>query len=191
MLKDFVWSRPKVISQRTNDLFKFEYVSNIWIKKQLQNLKRNKATGPDGLPPGLLKDCAAEITSPLRHIINMSLSTSTVPIVWKQSKILPAHKSGPKNQPENYRLISILPILSKVLEKAVHLQLLKFLEDRKLLTKYQFGYRSTRSTQLATTLLIDDIRREVDDKKLVGVVFIDLSRAFNTINHSALLNKLS
>ena len=121
----------------------------------------------------------------------MSLSTSNVPRVCKQSKILPAHKSGPKNRPENYRPISILPVLSKVLEKAVHLQFLKFLEDRKLSTKYQFGYRSTRSTQLATTLLIDDIRREVDDKKLVGTVFIDLSRVFDTISHSVLLSKLS
>ena len=112
-------------------------------------------------------------------------------MLWKLARVVPLHKSGPADLPENYRPISILPVLSKILEKAVHIQLINFIEENKLLSKAQFGYRYKRSTDLAATLLTDKIRREVDQGKLVGVVFIDLSRAFNTISHSSLLIKLA
>ena len=189
-LKDFVWSRPKHLSLITCKTFKFKYVSRIFIEKQLKKLKRNKATGADDLPPGLLKDCASEITQPLCHLINLSLKHSEIPSDWKHALITPIFKSGSTNDPNNYRPISILPILSKILEKSVHQQLMDYLEDNTLLSRNQFGYRRMRSTDLATTLLLDDIRREVDKGKLVGVMFMDLSKAFDTISHATLLEKL-
>ena len=76
----------------------------------------------------------------------------------------------------------MLPILSKVLEKAVHNQFMGYLEHRKLLNNNQFGYRTNRSTELATTLLVDDIRIAADKGMLTGVLFLDLSKAFDTIN---------
>ena len=189
-LKDFVWGRPKHLTLRTCKTFKFKYVSRIFIEKQLKKLKRNKATGADDLPTGLLKDCASEISQPLCHLINLSLNRSEIPSDWKHALITPIFKSGSASDNDNYRPISILPILSKILEKSVHQQLMDYLEDNTLLSRNQFGYRHKRSTDLAATLLLDDIRREVDKGNLVGVVFIDLSKAFDTISHATLLEKL-
>ena len=88
------------------------------------------ATGIDELPPGLLNDCAKGISKPICHIINLSIQTSTVPTIWKVAKISPVFKSGINTLPENYHPISVLPVLSKLLEKAVHSKLIDFLEKR-------------------------------------------------------------
>ena len=103
---------------------------------------------------------------------------------------MPIHKSGSFSSFDNYRPISVLPVLSKIIEKAVHRQVMGFLEDNKLLSKFQFGFKPKLSTELAATLLFDDIRQHVDEGKLVGATFMDLSKAFDTISHSNLLRKL-
>ena len=110
----------------------------------------------------MLKDCWDYIAKPLCHIINLSLVTTTVP----QTVLL--YKSGPVNESENYQPSSTLPILSKLLERAVQEQIRDYLEERSLINKFQFGYRPNRSTQQATILLTDEIRFEAHDNKYLG-----------------------
>ena len=107
---------------------------------------------------------------------------------WKGS---PNPQKGNTSDPSNYRLISVLPVLSKILEKkAVHVQMMKYLESNNLITDRQYSYRQKRSTNMATTLLLDSIKKEVDKGLLVGATFIDLSKAFDTISHARILAKL-
>ena len=189
LFTDHVWRPPKIRPLRTLQTFNFTYVPKIFVERELKKLKRNKATGADDLPPGMLKDCATEISKPLAYVINMSITSGEVPTLWKQAIVSPTHKSGDK-KPENFRPISILPTFSKILEKAVRSQLSDFLENNNLLTDRQFGYRKTRSTKIASALLFDDIRSSIDKGELVGAVYIDLTKAFDTVGHAVLLQKL-
>ena len=84
---------------------------------------------------------------------------------------------------DNYRPISILPVLSKILERIVYKQLLSHLENNGLLSSFQLGFRFKRSTELAVTYFTDIIRKEVDNGNILGAVFIDLSKAFDTVSH--------
>ena len=100
------------------------------------------------------------------------------------------YKSGPTTEIENYRPISALLTLSKILESIVHRQLLTYLESIRLLVKYQFGFRQKMSTELAVTFLTDYIRNQGDNGNLTGTLYINLSKVFDTIIHSLLLDKL-
>ena len=114
----------------------------------------------------------------------------TIPNEWKLAKVIPIFKYGDRTDPGNYRPISILPILSKILEQDVHSQLLDHLEKHHPPKNCQYGYRKDRSTELASTLLLDDIRKSVDCGELVGADFIDLPKEFDTTGHEILLPKL-
>ena len=189
-LRDCLWIFQVKQSARTNCRFKFETVKFQQVFNQLKSLKKKKSTGLDNIPAYVLKDCASVITEPLTHIINSSLITGVFPTDWKLSKLIPIPKSKPYNIIKNYRPISIIPAISKVIEKLVHHQLSSYLENNNLLHESQFGFRKGRSTELAATLFTDNVKRKVDEGKLVGAVFLDLTKAFDTLNHGTLLNKL-
>ena len=174
----------------TNESFNFTYVSCIFVEREIKSLKRRKAAGCDDLPPGILKDAAYGRSSPLTNLINLSLTTGLVPNKWKIAKVTPIHKKGNTNDYNNYRSISVLITCSKILKSTVHKQLIDHLETNNLLSKTQFGYRKNRSTELATILLSDNIRKAVNEGHLVGVLYVDLSKAFETLSHFALLGKL-
>ena len=112
-----------------------------------------------------------------------------MPNKWKIAKVTPIHKKGNTNDYNNYRSISVLITCSKILKSTVHKQLIDHLETNNLLSKTQFGYRKNRSTELATILLSDNIRKAVNEGHLVGVLYVDLSKAFETLSHFALLGK--
>jgi len=160
------------------------------VSKILSNLNSNKATGLDQLPSRFIKDGAKFITTPLTFIVNLSISSSRIPDDLKAAKITPIYKKNSKTEAGNYRPVSILSIISKVFEKAVYEQVDHYLSDNKLLYEYQSGFRTSYSTDTCLIHLTDYIKQEQDKGNYTGMVLIDLQKAFDTVDHKILLQKL-
>ena len=128
-------------------------VTESFVFKQLKGLKVKKATGLDRIPACLLKDGAAVITQSITFLINLSWTTVIVPDEWKQARVLLLHKSGGREVMDNYRPISILPLISKIVEKAVNVQLQQYLNQHGLLNSFQSRFRRHPSTLTAVTYL--------------------------------------
>ena len=123
--------------------------------------------------------------------MNLILQTGIVPVDFKHAVVTPIFKSGAKQELDNYRPVSVLPICSKIFEKSVHRQVSEYLEEKELLSSTQFGFRKKRNTELAATLLLDKIRDNTDKGHMTGAIFIDLSKAFDTLSHGQIVESLS
>ena len=130
------------------------------------------------------------VAKPLTTLINVSLFTGLVPSEWKSARAIPLFKGGKIEDMDNYRPISILPVVSKLLERVVQDQLSCFLHEMKLRTPFQCGFRKGHSTESAVISFTDTIHRDMDHVYLTGAVFIDLRKAFDTVDHELLLEKL-
>ena len=135
----------------------------------------------------MLKDY---ICTPLQQIFNLSLFTGQHPDILKVSKTIPIYKKGSRLLVSNYRPISLLSNLNKILEKLVHNRVYKFLEDYQCIYSLQFGFRKNHSTNHALIQITESIRQALDNKKHVCGVFVDLQKAFDTVNHDILISKL-
>jgi hypothetical protein len=166
-LMNFVW-KHQTSNEDIVTRFSFKQVQVSEVVRNFKNLKRKKSVGLDNLPPGLFKNTTNVIAEPLTYIINLSLNMVIIPTDWKKGKIIPIYKSGSAKDIDNYRPITILPFASKILEKCVHSQVLNYLEEKKPLSDSQFGYRPHRSTELASTLFLDDM----DEGHLTGAIFV-------------------
>ena len=170
--------------------FEFKEVDESFVSQELRTLNTNKATGLDQISAKLLKDSAFTITVGLTQIFNYSLLSQTFPDIWKKGKIVPIFKSNDPTSPNNYRPITILPILSKIMERIVHLQTYEYLKEHNLITSEQFGFRPNLSTSIALTRLTEEILLNLDNNLTTGAVFIDLRKAFDTVDHTLLIMKL-
>ena len=160
------------------------------VRKYLSNIDVTKATGSDNIGPRLLKLAAPYIASEITYICNKSISSSSFPNKWKEAKVSPLHKQGPHDDVNNYRPISILPVLSKILERHVSDCLLYYLNENKLLHKTQSGFRSQHSCETALTHMIDSWLEALDHGQMVGLVLVDFKKAFDLVDHKILLQKL-
>ena len=170
--------------------FTFMNIDEDAINKIIYNLPPKSSSGCDGISTKLLKVIAPVIIKPLTLLINQVLNTGTFPDKLKIAKVIPIFKKGDPSLFENYRPISLLPAISKVLEKIIALQLSSYFEKNKLLFDNQYGFRPKHSTEHAALELIDRITNKMDTNEIPLNIFLDLSKAFDTLDHSILLNKL-
>jgi hypothetical protein len=169
---------------------KFRSVTPDEVLNIVKGLKNSKSTGVDYLDTWTIKLVAEDILPAITHIINLSIRQSKFPTYWKQAKVVPLLKKGDPLIPKNYRPVALLPILSKILEKAVFLQIVGYLDANKLLNPNHHGCRSGHSTATALIQMYDQWVEEVEAGQMVGVMMIDLSAAFDMVDHSLLLDKL-
>ena len=127
---------------------------------------------------------------PLRNIINLSIKLSTFPEECKIAKLKPIFKKGARTDPKNYRPISLLPLVSKIIEKSIHFQIEDFLNKKKLIYMYQSGFRTNHSTDLCLAQLIDFVATGMDKQIHTGMILVDLQKAFDTLDHGVLLEKM-
>ena len=160
------------------------------VRALLLQLDINKAVGPDTLSPRLLRRCAAELGRPLSSLFNYCLRTSTWPTMWKISSVVPVHKKNLKSEAKNYRPVSLLPVLSKVLESIVAARVTEHLEMHHLLCSRQYGFRRGRSAGDLHLLLTAELSAALDNSKKTAVVALDIEGAFDKVWHAALITKL-
>ena len=170
--------------------FILEQVSEQFVNSELSHLNINKCPGYDGIQAKFLKDAASEIKGVVTYLINLSIFTNIFPDELKYAKVKPLFKKNEKTEVENYRPVSILSIISKILEKAVHIQLERYLTQKNLLYSYQSGFRKGYSTDTCLINLLDYIRSSISEGDYVGMVMLDLQKAFDTVNHTILCEKL-
>ncbi|XP_032421926.1 uncharacterized protein LOC116721974 [Xiphophorus hellerii] len=148
------------------------------------------AIGEDGLEPSFLQRAAQLVAIYITHIFNLSVSTGTIPEVWKASYVTPIHKGGETSDLNNYRPISKLSCLAKILEKLVSNQLNSFLTENQILHERQSAYRKNHNPMTAATVVLNDIITALDNNQHCAVLFTDLSKAFDTVDQAVLLKKL-
>lgn len=148
------------------------------------------ATGVDGISNRILKRYTHLLVAPITHICNLAISSGLFPSIFKKALIKPVHKGGERDRVDNYRPISILPSMSKILERVMNDRLVRFLESQHLLSSSQYGFRRGRSTGDAVLDLVNSIITALDDRKRCITVFLDLAKAFDTVSIPHLLTKL-
>ena len=154
-------------------------------------LKSGKSIGPNSIPIKLLKLISPYISSPLSQIINESFQSGIFPEKMQHAKIIPLFKKGCPETVSNYRPISVLSVFSKITENLMYKRLYHFLNVHEILYNLQFGFRASHSISHALVSLTESIKNSLDNKHFGCGIFINLQKAFDTVNHQTLLNKLN
>ena len=179
------------MSSEINDSFTITSTNKEEIYKIVSSLNTNKSCGSNSIPAKVLHLLQNQISNHLATICNLSFSTGVFPAILKTAKVIPIHKKNSKLEVSNYRPISLSSNIDKIFEKLMHSRLIKFFEEKQNLYYRQFGFRKDFSTNHAILTLLESIQEALDDGQFACGIFIDLEKAFNTISHDILLEKLN
>ena len=185
LFKEFYSSR-----NTTNSHMTLKPVSEDFIYKELLKLNPTKSTGLDEIPARFIRDGACILKVPICYIVNQSIFSGIVPDDMKVARVKPLYKKNSPLEVGNYRPVSILSIVSKILERSVYSQLSEFLDSNNLLFEYQSGFRSKFSTDTCLIHLLDYIKGNSAKGLFTGMIMLDLQKAFDTVDHDILCDKL-
>jgi hypothetical protein len=161
------------------------------ISEKICSLKNRKAIGVDGISAFILKHCSKPIAKILAHIINKCIEFGIYPDRLKIARVIPLFKSGDPLLLSNFRPISVLSLINKIFENIIQERLLGFLNHNNFLYRFQYGFRPSSSTSYAITEIVTYLYEQINNAKIVGGIFLDIQKAFDTIDHEILLEKLS
>ena len=178
------------LESRSDDSFFLSSTDKYEIINIISSLDPTKSTGPNSIPTKILKLLKNDISAQLSDIFNVPFSTGVFPTILKIAKVVPIHKKQSKLAYSNYRPISLLSNLEKILEKLMYSRIFKFLNDSNSIYPLQFGFRQKYSTTHALISLTEDIRKNLDKGNIGCGIFVDLQKAFDTVEHDILLAKL-
>lgn len=176
--------------QRLNAPFTFTLTTKNNIEDTINKLKNTSSTGYDKVNVKIFKLNKHLLSTDIKTIINSSLISGKVPATLKISKITPVHKGGDTKDFNNYRPISILPVIDKIMTKIINTQLLKYIEKHKILNKHQYGFILESNTSTALFDVVSTLQKHQDNKEISVAIFIDLQKAFDTVKRDLLLRKL-
>ena len=167
------------------------HISVEGVKKLLSNLQPGKAPGPDNLSPRVLKELADEIAPILTIIYQSSIDTSKVPSDWKEANVTPIFKKGEQYEPANYRPVSLTSVCCKVLEHILTSTIMDHLEHHHILCPQQHGFRGKRSCETQLLEFTHELFNNLAEGKQTDIFILDFAKAFDRVNHSLLVHKLS
>ena len=174
-----------------NSMFLYEEtITENDLSEIITNLNSRKATGHDNISVKIIKLVKNELIPILKTLVCLSLKLSIFPEQMKLARVTPIFKSGDCHDPNNFRPVSVLPALSKILEKVMHKKLNSFLEKNKILCDSQYGFRNSRDTEAAALDIVTDIQLKIDKNEKCCLLSLDLRKAFDTVDHNILLNIL-
>ena len=179
------------LKQRVLTTFSIRLMDDKSIAKYISSLASKESAGHDGISLKLLEYLSPVLTKSFCLIINQSLVTGIFPTKLKIAKVLPVFKKYDVTLMDNYRPISLLTSISKLLEKVVFTQLYDYFHKNQLFYSSQYGFRKLHSTEFAALELTDRILKDIDDRDVSLAIFMDLSKAFDTLDHHILLKKLN
>ena len=178
------------IMQQKTCSFTFQPVHPDVIGKIIDKMKASKTCGVDNIDSYIIKLAKNDLLPVITHLVNLSIMCKTFPSQWKSAKVIPLHKKEETILPQNYRPVALLPIVSKILERAVFVQVIDYFESNHLLHPSHHGFRSKHNTCTALLQMFDTWLDAMENDNLSAVIMLDLSAAFDVVDHDILIQKL-
>ena len=165
-------------------------ITPLAVQNKLKNLNPNKSQGPDRVPARVLKELGVELSKPLCYLFNLSIEIGIVPNDWRKAEVTSIFKKGCRSDPGNYRPVSLTCITCKVLESIIRDSIVSYFNENNLFSEFQYGFRSRRSCASQLLVVLEQFSKWLDDGLSFDVIYLDFSKAFDSVPHERLLQKL-